>query len=304
MVERHFRRTPGRFYRGRVSTTSTPDRIGAGVLLASIGILAVQFGAAVADGLILLVGALGAVALRQAVAAVVLAGTTRPWRRRWSAADLRRAGAYAAVFVGMNLLLYAAISRLPLATAITLEFLGPLAVAILTAKGVWPRIWAIPAGVGVLMIGGGLSPDDLVGVLCALGAATCWALYILIAERVGRAGDPLPQLTMATGMAAAVLVPVAAVTAGPALWALPTLWLGVIVGVLSSVIPYSLDLLALQRLPTAVFGILTSLNPAAAALAGVLVLHQVLPVTEFVGIGLVVLASAGVTLTARRLTAP
>lgn len=283
-----------------VSTSASSDRIGAGVLLASIGILSVQFGAAVADGLILLVGAVGGVALRQLVAAVVLAGVTRPWRRSWSAADLRRAALYATVFVGMNLFLYGAISRLPLATAITLEFLGPLTVAIVTARGVWPRVWALPAAGGVLLIGGGLSADDLLGVLFALGAATCWGLYILVAERVGQAGDPLPQLTVATAMAAAVLVPAAAITAGSALWHPHTLWLGVVVGVLSSVIPYSLDLLALQRLPTAVFGILTSLNPAAAALAGALVLHQVLPVTEFVGIALVVLASIGVTVTARR----
>ncbi|WP_196073095.1 EamA family transporter [Nakamurella alba] len=288
-----------------MSTQSTApqqaaDRTLGGIGLTVTSVAAVQFGAATADGLILAVGAVGAVALRQLAAVVVMVGVSRPWRVRWNAADIRRSAMFGGILVVMNLSLYEAIARLPLATAITLEFLGPLVLSLVTARGLWQRLWALPAGAGVALLGGGLDLTDLVGVLFALTAAACWVGYILLARRIGQSGDPLVQLTVASALGAVILVPIAAFSAGAVLWHPQTLWIALVVGVLSSALPYSLDVLALRRLPTAVFGVLTSLHPAGGALAGWLVLDQVLPGHDLTGIGLIVLASIGTTITATR----
>jgi inner membrane transporter RhtA len=199
----------------------------------------------------------------------------------------------------MNTSLYLAISRLPLATAITLEFLGPLGVAVATATGWRQRVWALPAAVGVALIGGSLRADDLVGTLAALGAALAWASYILLSRRMGTSEHGLAGLALATLLGAVVVLPLGVATAGSALLDPAVLGLGLLIGLLSSVVPYSLDLLALRRLSTAVFGVLTSLNPAAAALAGFVVLAELPPHRQLLGIALVVVASVGVTASGR-----
>jgi len=276
----------------------TPGRSTAtGTACAVSAATSVQFGAAVATTLFPLVGTAGTVALRFLGASVVLALATRAWRVRWTARDVRTVVAFGAVFVAMNLSLYVAISRLPLATAITLEFLGPLGVAITTASSWRQRVWSVPAALGVLLIGGSLRPDDVVGVLAALGAALAWASYILLSRRMGTSAHGLAGLALATCIGAVVTLPLGLALAGSALLHLRTLALGLLVGVVSSAIPYSLDLLALRRLSTAVFGVLTSLNPAVAALAGLVVLQELPPPRQLAGIGLVVAASVGVTLT-------
>ena len=224
---------------------------------------------------------------------------TRPWRVTWSRRDLHTVLAFGTVFVAMNLCLYAAVSRLPLATAITLEFLGPLTVAIVTAATWAQRAWAVPAAAGVALIGGSLRAGDLLGVLAALGAALAWASYILLSRRMGTSRHALGGLALATVLGAVVTLPAGVLTAGRDLLEPRTLALGLAVGVISSAIPYSLDLLALRRLPTAVFGVLTSLNPAIAALAGLVVLHELPPHRQLAGIALVIVASAGVTLSGR-----
>ncbi|WP_229673506.1 EamA family transporter [Nakamurella endophytica] len=285
---------------GRSGDDAAADAALRGTALAVGSVASVQFGAALAARLIDSVGILGSVSLRQASAALVLTLVTRPWRVSWRGADLRATLLFGAVFVGMNLSLYTAISRLPLATAITLEFLGPLVLSLVTA-GTWAhRVWALPAGAGVLLLGGGLHADDVLGVAFALAAGVLWATYILLSRRIGRSSSGLAGLTLATAVGAVVLLPVGAVQVGAALWHPAILGAGLVVGVLSSALPYSLDMLALRRLPTAVFSVLTSLNPAVGALAGLLVLHQRLPWPELVGIGLVTVASIGVTLAARR----
>lgn len=284
--------------RGR-DRSSQPGSTLQGTALAVSSVAAVQFGAALAATLFASVGPAGAVTLRQLTAAAILVILVRPWRIRWAAADLRSTMLFGAVFVVMNLSLYTAVSRLPLATAITLEFLGPLVLSLVTATSWRQRAWSLPAGVGVALLGGGLRADDVVGVLCALSAAACWAVYIVMAQRIGRSGTGLSGLTVATSAGALVVLPLGITTAGSALWHPATLAVGLVVGILSSALPYSLDMLALRRLPTAVFSVLTSLNPAAGAVAGLLVLDQRLPWPELVGVALVTLASAGVTLTAR-----
>ncbi len=271
-----------------------------GSVLAVSAATSVQFGAALAATLFPLVGPIGTVWLRFLGAAVVLLLLTRPWRVSWTARDLRTVAAFGVVFVVMNVSLYLAVSRLPLATAITLEFLGPLGVAIATAATWGQRGWAVPAAVGVALIGGSLRADDAVGVLAALVAALAWASYILLSRRMGTSTHALGGLALATALGALLTLPAGVLTAGTGLAQPRTLVLGLAVGVVSSAIPYSLDLLALRRLPTAVFGVLTSLNPAIAALAGLVVLDELPPGRQLVGIVLVMVASAGVTLTGRR----
>ena len=285
-------------------TSTAPDRrtaVGTACAVGAVG--SVQLGAAFAATLFARAGVLGTVSLRFSAAACVLLALTRPWRVRWTGRDLRTVLAFGVVFVVMNTSLYLAISRLPLATAITLEFLGPLTVAVVTATTRVQRLWAVPAAVGVALIGGSLQADDLLGTLAALCAALAWASYILVSRRMGTSDAGLAGLALATLLGALVVLPFGIATAGSALLDPGVLGLGLLIGLLSSALPYSLDLLALRRLSTAVFGVLTSLNPAAAALAGVVVLAELPPHRQLVGIALVVVASVGVTASGRRLRA-
>ncbi|MBV9592610.1 MAG: EamA family transporter, partial [Actinobacteria bacterium] len=271
-----------------------------GATLAVASVASVQFGAALAATLFSIAGPVGTVSLRLIGASAVLVALTRPWRRRWTGAEFGAALLFGAVFTAMNTALYLAIDRLPLATVITLEFLGPLGVAVFTASGFSVRLWAVPAVVGVVLLGGSPSGGDLLGVVFALTAAACWAGYILLSGRIGRTGTGLAGLAVAGTVSALAMLPAGALTAGEAMIRPGPLATGLAVGVLSSAIPYSLDLLALRRLPTSMFGVLTSLNPAVAALAGLLVLDQRLAARDLLGIALVMTASVGVTLSPGR----
>ena len=243
-----------------------------GIGLSVSSVASVQFGAAIAAHLFPLVGPLGTVSLRLAGASLVLMALTRPWRRRWVRAELGASVLFGLIFVVMNSSLYLALDRLPLATVVTIEFLGPLTLSIVTARSWRERVWAMPAAAGVAAIGGALATHDgaraLAGIAFALTAALGWAAYIVMSGRVGRTGTGLAGLSLANAVAAVVVLPFGLATAGSALWRPSTLAIGLVVGVLSSAIPYSFDLLSLRRLPTVVFGVLTSLNPAVAALAG------------------------------------
>lgn len=290
-----------------VRAAPTGESISRGTGLAVTSVASVQFGAAFAAKLFPLIGPVGTVTLRLLGGAFVLMAVVRPWRtvhHSWSPGAWRAVSVFGVIFVVMNTSIYLAFDRLPLATVITVEFLGPLSIAVVTALSWRQRIWAVPAAVGVALISGSLRLTDVVGVLLAALAAACWACYILLSRRMGREGSGLAGLTLATSFGALIMIGPGFLAAGQALWKPSTLALGAAVGVLSSAIPYSLDLLALRRLPTAVFGVLTSLNPAVAALAGFLVLHQQLPPVELAGIALVMAASAGVTLGAGRTGAP
>ncbi|MDX6204830.1 MAG: inner rane transporter RhtA [Frankiales bacterium] len=279
-------------------TSERAHTVGTALAVTSVG--SVQFGAALAATLFPRVGPLGTVTLRLIGAALALSAVTRPWRVSWTRPALRSAAVFGCVLVLMNVSLYLAIDRLPLATVITLEFLGPLGVSVATGTGWRHRGWAVPAGVGVALLGGGLHVGDGVGVLAALTAALCWASYILLSRRMGTGADGLAGLCLASVLGAVVMLPVGLLAAGGALVRPSTLALGLTVGLVSSAIPYSLDLLALRRLPTAVFGVLTSLNPAVAAVAGLLVLGERLPQQQLVGIAFVIAASGGITLSSRR----
>jgi inner membrane transporter RhtA len=222
---------------------------------------------------------------------------TRPWRRRWTFTDLRSAGLLGLVIVAMNACLYLAIDRLPLATGVTLELLGPMILTMVTAASRRQRLWAVPAAFGVALLGGSLDLKDLPGVAFALAAAGAWAVYILLNRRMGVSGGGLPGLCLATVVGAVVALPAGAGSAGAALVRPGVAAAGLAVGVLSSAVPYSLDLLALRRLPTTVFGVLTSLNPAVAALAGFALLGDRLSAAALAGVAAVVIASAGAVAT-------
>lgn len=280
-----------------------------GTALAVTSVASVQFGAASAAHLFPWVGPVATVSLRLAGAALVLVAIGRPWARRWTRSDVSAAAVFGAVFTCMNVTLYLALDRLPLASVITLEFLGPLTVAIVTAQSWATRGWAVPAAGGVVLLGGSLGGTDPLGVVFALLAACCWAGYIVLSGRMGRAGTGLAGLGLGCAFGAVVMLPIGFATAGTRLVEPRALALGLLVGVLSSAIPYSLDLLALRRLPTAVFGVLTSLNPGVAGLAGYLVLAETLTARRLAGVALVMVASAGVTVApllrrARRRRAP
>jgi inner membrane transporter RhtA len=258
------------------------------------GIGSVQFGAAFAKTLFDEVGPAGTVFLRVLFAAVILMVVWRPalgGRRR---ADWRLILAFGFVLVAMNLSYYESLDRIPLGIAVTFEFVGPLGVALAGSRHALDLLWVALAAVGILLLsdfgGGGL---DGVGVAFALLAGCFWAAYILLSARVGRALPGGQGLALAMAAGAIMLAPVGVGQGGGDLLSPEVLAIGFAVAVLSSAIPYTLELEALRRMPSNVFGVLMSLEPAAASLAGFLILGQDLVAREIVAIGFVVAASAG-----------
>ena len=266
------------------------------VALVLTAITTLQFGAALGATLIDDVGAAGAAFLRLAFAAAVLLAVWRPRVAGRERGDLWLAAAFGLTLGGMNLAIYEAIDRIPLGIAVTIEFAGPLGVAVLTSRRRLDVLWALLAAAGILVLadpGGG--DVELAGVLFALVAAICWAAYIVIAARAGQRFRGSEGLALA--MALGVLVPLVPgiVSGGTGLLDAEVLAIALAVALLSSVIPYSLETEALRRMPKNVFGVLMSLEPAVAAFAGFLVLSQDLGPRELLAIALVVAASAGAT---------
>ena len=263
-------------------------------------IVSVQVGAAVAKSLFDDAGPAGTVFLRVAFAAVVLWLLWRPRPSGHTPADLRLAAAFGVTLAGMNLAFYEALDRIPLGVAVTLEFVGPLGVAVAASRRALDTLWVLLAAGGILLLadlGGGSA--DSAGVALALLAGAFWGAYILVSERVGRAFEGGGGLALAMAVATALLVPVGVTDAGDALLDPRVLAIGAAVAMLSSAIPYSLELEALRRIPAGVFGVLMSLEPAVAALAGLAILGEVLDAREWSGIALVVAASAGAARGAR-----
>jgi inner membrane transporter RhtA len=265
------------------------------------GACSTQFGGALGNTLFPLVGPAGATALRLGFAAVVLLALTRPRLRRRSRQDWLTVVAFGLTLAAMNSTFYQSISRLPLGTAVTLEFVGPLAVAIFGTRQRLNVLWAALALVAVVLLGSGtLSTRSRVGLALALAAGVCWAAYILLSARTGRRFTGTDGLALAMGLAAAVVAPFGLVGGGARLWRATPLLKGAAVGMLSSVIPYTAELWALRRIPPSLFGILMSFEPAIACLAGWAVLGESLGPRQLVAMALVVVASVGATRTARR----
>jgi inner membrane transporter RhtA len=269
------------------------DRIPPTVLVLG-GVASVQFGAAFAKTLFDNVGPAGTVFMRVVFAAVILVIAWRPALRGRSDADWRLIVAFGFALVAMNLSYYEALNRIPLGIAVTFEFVGPLGVAIAGSRHALDIVWVVLAAAGILLLSdfGGADLDGL-GVAFALIAGCFWAAYILLSVRVGRAIPGGQGLALAMAAGAVMLAPVGIGSGGSDLLSPEVLAVGLAVAVLSSAIPYNLELEALRRMPSNVFGVLMSLEPAAAALAGFVILGEDLVAREIVAIGLVVAASAG-----------
>jgi inner membrane transporter RhtA len=272
--------------------------LGPVALVISAGI-SVQFGAALAVGLMPQVGPAGVVTLRLAGAALVLLLLCRPKVRGYSRSDWGTVAVFGVTMAGMNGLIYQAIDRIPLGPAVTLEVLGPLALSVIVSRRLANLLWAALALGGVVLLSGhggggiGFGSLDPVGAAFALGAGVMWAAYIVFSARTGRRFPQADGLALAMAVAAVLSLPLGAAQAGRDLLTPSTLALGVAVGVLSSVLPYTLELLALRRLPAPTFAILMSLEPAIAATAGFLILHQALSALDALAIALVIAASMG-----------
>lgn len=259
--------------------------------------ISVQFGAALAVMIMPRVGAAGVVTLRLAAAAIVLLLLCRPKVRGYVRADWGTVVAFGVTMAGMNGLFYQAIDRIPLGPAVTLEVLGPLALSVIVSRRLVNLLWAGLALAGVVLLsshgGGGFGGLDLVGAAYAIGAGVMWAAYIVFSARTGRRFPQADGLALAMAVAAVLSLPLGIVEAGSELLEPSTLALGLGVAVLSSVLPYTLELLALRRLPAPTFAILMSLEPAIAAAAGFLVLNQAMSAMDALAIALVIAASIG-----------
>lgn len=262
--------------------------------LVLVAVASVQVGSALAKGLFDDLGPGGTVLLRVLFAAIVLGALWRPTLRGVSRGDLALVAAFGISLAGMNFAFYSALDRIPLGVAVTLEFVGPLGVAVAGSRRAADFLWVAMAAGGILLLadpGGGGA--DAVGVGLALLAGAFWGAYILLSARTGRAFAGGTGLALAMVLAAAVLVPFGLAQGGGSLLRPELLAGGAAVAVLSSVIPYSLELEALRSLPPRVFGVLMSIEPAMAALAGLVVLGERLAARQLVAIVLVAAASAG-----------
>jgi inner membrane transporter RhtA len=258
------------------------------------GVFSVQFGAAVATSLFDEIGPTGTVFLRVGISAVLLWVIWRPSVRDHPVDDLRLAALFGVSLAAMNLSFYEALDRIPLGIAVTLEFVGPLGVAIAASRRRRDLIWVGLAGGGILLLSPGLGGSiDALGALFALMAGGFWAGYIVLSARIGRRFEGGTGLALAMAIGTLPLIPFGIVDGGADLADGEVLLAAFGVALLSSAIPYSLELEALRSLAVGTFGVLMSLEPAMAALVGFVVLDQGLASAEVLGIALVVAASAG-----------
>jgi inner membrane transporter RhtA len=273
-------------------------------LLVLTGTVSAQVGGGIATPLIRQHGPLPVVAMRLTFAAIALVLFQRLRLRGASRAALLSGVALGAALAAMNTSFYVAISRIPLGVAVTIEFCGPLAVAVLGSRRWLDLVWVVLAGAGIYVLAGGrIEAGDLKGVAAAFASGACWATYIVVGSRVAREWPDGRGLTLAMVVAAALIAPVVligsdvrTVLTGPVLAG------GLVIALFSSAIPYAAEIAALRRLRAATFGVLMSLEPAVAALVGFLLLGQVLGSVEVAAIACVAIASAGASISARRLT--
>lgn len=264
------------------------------------GLICQEVGAAIAVTLFPEVGSVGMVTLRLVFSAIVLLLIFRPSFRGRSAANWRTVIGFGLVLAVMNVFFYLALTRLHLGITVTIEVIGPLILSVVISRRASAWLWAALALGGVLLLGrGGFESLDPIGVLFALGAGAAWVGYILLSERTGRGFARLDGLAIAMAIGSLAVLPFGIATTGATLVLPHILLLGFAVAVLSSAIPYGLELIALRRLPAATFSILLSLAPALAALAGLVILGQQLEILDAVAIALVVVASMGAVRAAR-----
>lgn len=264
-----------------------------GPSLVVVGLTCQEVGASIAVKLFPAVGPVGMVALRLVFSAILLLLIARPNWGAYSARGWRIAVLFGLVLGAMNVFFYLALDRLPLGTAVTIEVLGPLALSVVTGRRWINLVWAVLAAGGVVLLGGGATDLDPVGVVFALLAAAMWAAYILLSKATGDYFPGLSGLAIATTVGALLTAPIAAVQVGVGLLSPYILLAGLGIAVLSSTIPYALELTALRHTSAATFAILLALAPAIAAGAGFLILSQLLSTLELLGIAAVIIASIG-----------
>ena len=267
--------------------------------LVLIGILSVQFGAAVSKGVFDEIPPVGMVLLRLLTSSLILLALARPRLSGRSAADWRPVLALGLALGAMNWAFYESFARIPLGVAVAIEFVGPLVVAAVGRRHPRDLVWVALAALGIVLLGAGPTEVDALGFGLALFAGGCWALYIVSTAATGRRWAGVEGLAVASTVATLAVAPFAVATAGASLLEPHLLVLGAVVGLLSSAIPYSLEMIALRTLPSRVFGILMSLEPATAALIAALLLRELLTPVQLVAIGCVTAASVGATRPAR-----
>jgi len=272
------------------------------VVILLVAMVSIQSGASLDKSLFPLIGAPGVTALRLALGTLILAVVFKPWRLRFSKAQRVPLLIYGLALGAMNYLFYLSIQTVPLGIAVALEFTGPLAVALFGSRRPVDFIWVVLAVAGLwflLPLGKDVAHVDLVGAAFALGAGACWALYIITGQRAGADHGPA---TVALGslIAAVIFVPIGVIQAGDALWHWSVLPLGIGIAILSTALPYSLEMVALTRLPTRTFGTLMSMEPALAAISGMLFLNETLNMVQWLALASIIAASVGSTLTLRR----
>jgi len=270
------------------------------VWLVMISIVSVQTGAGVAKNLFESLPPAAVVWLRLLTSAVLLVLLVRPALRGRSRADWLVVAGYGVALAMMNFLIYQAFARIPLGIAVTIEYLGPLAIAILGSRRRIDLVWAGLAGLGVVALGLESGSMDPLGILFAVLAAVAWAGYILLSAATGQRFSGASGLAFASVVGVVIMAPVGIAEGGAALLDWRLLLFGLVVGVLSSIVPYTLELNALRRMPPRVFGVLMSLQPAAAALVGLVLLGEMLSVWQWFAVGCVIVASAGSTRTSAR----
>jgi inner membrane transporter RhtA len=267
--------------------------------LVAAGAFSVQFGAAIATRLFDQVGPAGAATLRLGVAAVLLVAMARPRIRTIRRGDLGVAVSFGLVLAAMNLSFYEAIARIPLGVAVTIEFSGPLALSLIGSRRWLDLLWAALAGTGVALFTSGGGHLDPVGIAFAFLAGAAWIGYILLSKQTGRRFDARTGLAIAMAAGGLAILPIGLVAAGTTLFHPHVLLVGAIVALLSSVVPYSLELVALRQVTPRAFGVLLSMDPAVAAIAGVAVLGQHLTTRELIALLLVSAANLGNALAGR-----
>ena len=268
-----------------------------GLLL--IAMASVQSGASLAKSMFPIIGAQGTTALRLIFASVIMLLLLRPWRAKLTAKSLRTVIVYGMALGGMNFLFYMSLLSVPLGIAVALEFTGPLAVAIYASRRAVDFLWIALAIVGLLLLipmGETSSGIDLLGVAYALGAGVCWALYILFGQKAGN-DNGVQTAALGVMIAALFVAPFGIIHAGAALLTPALIPVALGVAILSTALPYTLEMVALTRLPARTFSTLMSVEPAFGALSGLLFLQEHLSLAQWLAITCIILASAGATLT-------
>ncbi|MFR0654793.1 threonine/homoserine exporter RhtA [Pantoea sp. SIMBA_079] len=272
------------------------------VVILLVAMMSLQGGASLAKSLFDVAGAPGITALRLGLGTLLLCLFFKPWRLRFTPAQRKPLLIYGLALGCMNFLFYLALRTIPLGVGVALEFLGPLALALAGARRLLDFLWIALAVAGLwflLPIGDGVSHIDPLGALLAVGAGVCWAIYILAGQRAGAEHGPA-TVAMGSLIASVIFVPLGLLFASPGIWHWEILPLALLIALLSSAIPYSLEMIAMTRLPARIFGTLMSLEPAVAALSGMLFLGERLTPPQWLGLLAIIAASAGTTLMMRQ----